>query len=75
MIVTGMIITIITIVISIANVIVGCRQGYAGRMQSRDLEKYFARVGYAGPRVTTIEVLHALTAAHARSGHPSRARP
>lgn len=32
-----------------------------------DLERYFERVGYRGSRVPTIEVLHALTAAHSES--------
>jgi N-hydroxyarylamine O-acetyltransferase len=32
-----------------------------------DLEAYFSRIGYAGPRVATLEVLNALTAAHAQA--------
>ena len=32
-----------------------------------DLESYLARVGYAGAREPTLEVLHALTAAHAQA--------
>ncbi|PTX98992.1 arylamine N-acetyltransferase [Opitutus sp. ER46] len=32
-----------------------------------DLDAYFARVGYAGPRAPTLAVLHALTFAHATS--------
>jgi len=36
-------------------------------MEPSELDKYFARVGYTGPREPTIDVLHALTAAHAQS--------
>lgn len=32
-----------------------------------DLERYFERIGYRGPRTPTLDVLHALTAAHAQS--------
>lgn len=32
-----------------------------------DLDAYFARIGYTGPAVATLNVLHALTAAHACS--------
>jgi len=32
-----------------------------------DLEAYLARIGYTGPRAPTLEVLHALTAAHAQA--------
>lgn len=32
-----------------------------------DLDGYFRRIGYAGPRAPTLGVLHALTAAHAES--------
>jgi len=32
-----------------------------------DLDAYFARIGYPGPQEPTLPVLHALTAAHARS--------
>jgi len=32
-----------------------------------DLDAYFDRIGYRGPRVPTLEVLHALTAAHAQA--------
>lgn len=32
-----------------------------------DLDAYFARIGYRGPRAPTLDVLHALTAAHAQS--------
>jgi N-hydroxyarylamine O-acetyltransferase len=31
-----------------------------------DLDRYLARIGYAGPREPTLPVLHALTAAHVR---------
>lgn len=34
---------------------------------SIDLDRYFARIGYAGPRAPTLPVLHALTGAHAQS--------
>ena len=36
-------------------------------MSPSDLDKYFARIGYRGPREPTLEVLHALSEAHARS--------
>lgn len=36
-------------------------------MSSFDPEAYFARVGYAGPRSATADVLHALADAHVRS--------
>jgi N-hydroxyarylamine O-acetyltransferase len=32
-----------------------------------DLDAYFARIGYAGPRAPTLETLHAITAAHAQT--------
>ncbi len=32
-----------------------------------DLESYLARIGYGGPRRPTLDVLHALTAAHAQA--------
>lgn len=32
-----------------------------------DLDAYFARIGYAGPRTPTLDVLNALSAAHVRS--------
>ena len=32
-----------------------------------DLDAYFARIGYHGPRAPTLAVLHAITAAHAQS--------
>jgi N-hydroxyarylamine O-acetyltransferase len=32
-----------------------------------DLDAYLARIGYTGPRTPTLEVLHALTAAHAQA--------
>lgn len=32
-----------------------------------DLDGYFTRIGYAGPRTPTLDVLHALTEAHAES--------
>src|ERR1700704_2407859 len=32
-----------------------------------DLDAYFARIGYTGPRTPTLEVLQAITAAHTRS--------
>ena len=35
-------------------------------MQPRDLDKYFARIEYTGPREPTLEVLNALSAAHAQ---------
>ena len=35
-------------------------------MDTSQLDRYFARVGYAGPREPTLEVLHALTGAHTR---------
>ena len=34
-------------------------------MSTPDLDAYFARIGYAGPRSPTLPVLHALTAHHA----------
>jgi N-hydroxyarylamine O-acetyltransferase len=34
---------------------------------TRDLAAYFSRIGYRGPRTPTVEVLHALTAAHAQT--------
>lgn len=34
---------------------------------SSDLDVYFARIGYTGPRTPTLEVLHAITAAHTQS--------
>lgn len=34
---------------------------------SIDPDRYFARIGYAGPRAPTVDVLHALTEAHAES--------
>lgn len=36
-------------------------------MQDIDLDAYFARIGYRGPRVPTLDVLHAVTAAHVQS--------
>lgn len=36
-------------------------------LTSTDLDAYFARIGYLGPREPTVPVLHALTAAHAHS--------
>ncbi len=36
-------------------------------VDSIDLEKYFDRIGYAGLRTPSVEVLHALTQAHAQS--------
>jgi N-hydroxyarylamine O-acetyltransferase len=33
-------------------------------MNASELERYFARIGYTGPRAPRIDVLHALTAAH-----------
>jgi N-hydroxyarylamine O-acetyltransferase len=36
-------------------------------VEAEQLEQYFARVGYQGPRAATLEVLHALTAAHSKS--------
>jgi N-hydroxyarylamine O-acetyltransferase len=35
-------------------------------MNPSELERYFARVGYRGPREATLPVLHALTAAHSK---------
>ena len=35
-------------------------------MEAEWLERYFARVGYLGPRTPSLEALHALTAAHSR---------
>jgi len=35
--------------------------------QHPELDAYFTRIGYQGPRAPTLSVLHALTAAHARS--------
>lgn len=32
-----------------------------------DLDAYFARIGYSGPRAPTLEVLHAITEAHTQS--------
>jgi N-hydroxyarylamine O-acetyltransferase len=32
-----------------------------------DLDAYFARIGYRGPRTPTLDVLHALTAAHTQA--------
>ena len=32
-----------------------------------DLDAYFARIGYRGPRAPTLDVLHAVTAAHVQS--------
>jgi N-hydroxyarylamine O-acetyltransferase len=32
-----------------------------------DLDSYFARIGYAGPRTPTLEVLHAIAGAHTQS--------
>src|SRR3954463_2712152 len=34
---------------------------------SPDFDAYFARIGYPGPRTPTLDVLHAITAAHAQS--------
>ena len=36
-------------------------------MTSLNLDAYFARVGYRGPRIPSLDVLHALTAAHTQS--------
>ncbi|MET0389525.1 MAG: arylamine N-acetyltransferase [Polyangiales bacterium] len=36
-------------------------------MNADQLERYFARIGYRGPRTASLPVLHALTAAHAQS--------
>jgi N-hydroxyarylamine O-acetyltransferase len=36
-------------------------------MSSFDLERYFERIGYRGPREPTLAVLHALTSAHAHA--------
>jgi N-hydroxyarylamine O-acetyltransferase len=36
-------------------------------MTSSELELYFERVGYRGPRTPSLEVLHALTAAHTQT--------
>lgn len=36
-------------------------------MDAEQLDRYFARTGYRGPRVPTLEALHALTAAHSKS--------
>jgi N-hydroxyarylamine O-acetyltransferase len=36
-------------------------------LTSTDLDAYFSRVGYLGPREPTLSVLHALTAAHVHS--------
>jgi N-hydroxyarylamine O-acetyltransferase len=36
-------------------------------MKAEQLERYFSRVGYGGPRTPSLEALHALTAAHSTS--------
>jgi N-hydroxyarylamine O-acetyltransferase len=36
-------------------------------MQGAQLDRYFTRIGYRGPREPSLEVLHALTAAHSKS--------
>jgi|GEM_PF-5586954 len=36
-------------------------------MEAELLERYLARTGYQGPRAPTLDVLHALTAAHSKS--------
>lgn len=36
-------------------------------MDGIDLDGYFARIGYAGPRTPTLDVLHAVTRAHAEA--------
>jgi N-hydroxyarylamine O-acetyltransferase len=36
-------------------------------LTSTDLDAYFTRIGYPGPRESTLPVLHALTSAHAHS--------
>ena len=32
-----------------------------------ELDRYFERIGYPGPRTPTLNVLHALTAAHSQA--------
>ena len=43
-----------------------CHDGQEGinRLHEIDLDAYFARIGYAGPRVATLDTLRALHAAH-----------
>jgi N-hydroxyarylamine O-acetyltransferase len=36
-------------------------------VNSSELDLYFERTGYRGPRTPSLEVLHALTAAHTRT--------
>ncbi len=41
--------------------------GYDQRVKSSELELYFERIGYRGARTPSVEVLHALTAAHVQT--------